>query len=71
MLDPYSLFFSLVIGSIGFGLFVYGKKQTRFPHLFAGIALMVYPYFIDSVRWQAAVGGLILFVLWYVVRIGW
>jgi len=38
-----------VIGSVGFGFFMYGKKQRRMPHLAVGVVLMVYPYFVSGV----------------------
>lgn len=44
-----ALLASVLIGSVGLGLFVYGKRQRRGPHLGAGILLMVYPYFVPSV----------------------
>ena len=40
---------SLFIGSIGLGLFMYGKRQRRVPHLAVGILLMVYTYFVPNV----------------------
>jgi hypothetical protein len=70
-LDPTWLFVSLIPGGIGFVLFVYGKKQQRWPHLVAGLLFMVYPYFTTSVVSLCAVGGGIGFVLWYAVRFGW
>lgn len=42
-LDAASLFSGLVISSIGFGLFVFGRKQRRAPQLLAGVSLMVLP----------------------------
>jgi hypothetical protein len=65
------LFVSLLIGSVGFVLFVYGKKQSRLPHLLTGLALMLYPYFVASVFWMVAVACLILAALWLAVRQGW
>jgi hypothetical protein len=44
-----SLLASLLVGSIGMGLFVYGKRQRRAPHLAIGIVLMVFPYLVPSV----------------------
>ncbi len=38
-----------MIGSVGFGFFMYGKKQRRMPHLAVGVVLMVYPYFVSGV----------------------
>jgi len=33
---------------MGFAYFVYGKRQQRLTALLAGVALMVYPYFIAN-----------------------
>jgi len=69
--DPTWLFVSLIPGGIGFVLLVYGKKQERWPHLAAGLLLMVYPYFTSGLISLIAVGVAIGFVLWYAVRLGW
>jgi hypothetical protein len=69
--EPTWLFLSLIPGGVGFVLFVYGKKQERWPHLAAGLAFMVYPYFATSVA-ALVVGGMALGVaLWLAVRAGW
>ena len=39
---------SIVFGSIGMGVFVYGKKQSSFKALVIGILLMLYPYFVQN-----------------------
>jgi multisubunit Na+/H+ antiporter MnhC subunit len=69
--DPTWLFVSLVAGSIGFVLFAYGKKQGRWPHLAAGLLLMVYPYFTPSLVALVATGIVIGVVFWYALRAGW
>ena len=51
---------AVLIGSIGLGLFVYGKRQRRVPHLVAGILLMVYPYLVPSILPMLLVGAGIL-----------
>ena len=70
-LDPVWLFLSLIPAGIGFVLFVYGKKQERWPHLIAGLALMGYPYFATTAVSLAVVGVLICVVLWAAVRMGY
>jgi hypothetical protein len=70
-LDPAWLFFSLIPGGIGFVLFVYGKKQGRWPQLAAGLLFMVYPYFATSLVSLMAIGAAIGFILWYAIRLGW
>jgi hypothetical protein len=70
-LDPAVLFLALVISSIGLGLFVYGKRQARFPQLAIGLALLVFPYFTSAPRVLVGVTSLLLLTLWWVLRLGW
>jgi hypothetical protein len=70
-LDPGWLFLSLVVGGVGFVLFVYGKKQERWPQLVTGLALMVYPYFVTSIGGLVGVGVALCIGLWLAVRNGW
>ena len=69
--DPTRLFVSLIPGGIGFVLFMYGKKQDRWPQLAAGLILMVYPYFATSLVSLVAIGLVIGGALWYALRLGW
>jgi len=70
-LDPTWLFLSLIPGSVGFVLLVYGKKQQRWPQLVAGLTFMVYPYFATSVTELIVCGALIGVGLWSMLRLGW
>jgi len=69
--DPTWLFLSLFPSGIGFVLFVYGKKQQRWPHLVAGIVFSVYPYFTSSIAMLLGVGAGLGAALWLAVRAGW
>ena len=69
-LSPAYLMASMVVSTVGFGLFLYGKKQTRFPQLVTGIALMVYPLFVASVAWMLAIAGALIGALWLATRYG-
>jgi hypothetical protein len=71
MFDPTWLFLSLIPGGVGFVLFVYGRKQERWPQLTAGILLMVYPYFTSGYVTLLSVGAVICAGLWYAIRLGW
>jgi hypothetical protein len=44
-----ALLASVLLGSVGMGFFIYGKKQRRAPHLAVGVLMMVYPYFVSNV----------------------
>jgi hypothetical protein len=52
-MDTTSLLLSMLYGTIGLAMFVYGKKAERVVPLVAGLALMVVPYFIPSVLWMS------------------
>jgi hypothetical protein len=69
--DPTWLFISIIPSSVGMGLFIYGKKQSRMPQLLAGIALMVYPYFFDTVTGLLVAGGAITGAMYYAIHSGW
>jgi hypothetical protein len=56
-LDPTTLLLSIVFGSIGMGLFLYGKKQEKYVHLLAGAALMGLPYVIANAVALLVVGA--------------
>jgi len=47
-MDTWSLVLGLIFSCIGLGYFIYGKKQENAVARYSGIALMVYPYFIDN-----------------------
>lgn len=70
-LDATWLVLSLIPGGIGFVLFVYGKKQQRWPHLVAGLAMMGYPYFTPTALSMTLGGAAICAALWLVVRMGY
>lgn len=56
------LFSGLITGVIGMAYFVYGKKQSQPVPLTCGIALMVYPYFIDSLLITIIIGTVLAVV---------
>jgi hypothetical protein len=62
------LLWGLLFGSIGFGFFLYGKKQKAVVPLLTGIALCVVPYFIANVNVLVMV-GVILIAIPFFVRI--
>ena len=48
MNDYANLFWGLIFGSIGFGYFIYGKKQGSVIPFVSGIGLMGLPYVVDN-----------------------
>ena len=71
MFDATVLLLSLVTGGVGFVLLVYGKKQGRWPQLVAGLAYMVYPYFVETALTMVVVGVVLAVGLWLAIREGW
>ena len=62
------LIWGMLFGAIGFGFFLYGKKQKTVVPLITGIALCVVPYFIANVYVLVGV-GVILVAIPYFVRV--
>lgn len=62
------LLWGLLFGSIGFGFFIYGKKQKAVVPLITGIILCVVPYFIANV-YALVIVGVILMAIPFIVRI--
>lgn len=48
MPTPASLFASIVFGTIGLAAFLYGKKKPAWSPLITGLALMIYPWFVEQ-----------------------
>lgn len=48
MFESSYLLTTLVFSSIGFGYFLYGKKQKQRIIYYSGIGLMVYPYAVTT-----------------------
>lgn len=69
-LDPSYLLLTLLVSSIGFVLFVYGKKQRRPLQLGGGLLLLVYPYFVHNPVWIAIIAAGIVAAVWAGVRLG-
>jgi len=43
-----TLMLSVIFGSIGTGLFMFGRRQDSIPHIAAGIALIACPYMVTN-----------------------
>jgi len=67
-LNESALLWGLLFGSIGLGLFVYGKRQRAVVPLVCGLALMVFPYFVSSTI-PLVVIGIVLTAIPYFIRL--
>jgi hypothetical protein len=68
--NPNALLASVLLGSVGLGFFMYGKKQRRAPHLAVGVLLMVYPYFVSNVALMLVIGAALVALLYLVSYLG-
>jgi len=59
-----SLFLSLLIGAVGAGLFIYGKKQGRLPQTIGGLLLSFYPYFVPNLWLMGGIAVAIVAAVW-------
>jgi hypothetical protein len=61
------LLWGLLFGSIGLGFFIYGRRQKAIVPLLAGVALMIFPYFISNTIALVTL-GVVLIAIPYFVR---
>ena len=62
---------SMFVSTVGGGLFMYGKKQSRLPQLICGIALIAESMLVASVMWMFVIAMVAVLGLVAVVRAGW
>jgi hypothetical protein len=51
-----ALFIGMVISTIGVGYLMYGRRQSKFVPVIAGVVLCIYPYFVDDWVWLVVIG---------------
>lgn len=71
MFDSNFLFASLVWGSIGFGYFVYGKKQKSLVPLAGGLLMMAVSYFVGSVLLMSLLCAGLMAVIYVLLKQGY
>ncbi|HKO46464.1 MAG TPA: hypothetical protein VJV79_01995 [Polyangiaceae bacterium] len=70
-LDGNSLLAGFAVSTVGFGFFMYGKKQGRPPQILLGLISLVYPYFVSSPGWIFGIFALLLAAMSLALRLGW
>ncbi|MCB2018083.1 MAG: hypothetical protein KDF54_11340 [Hydrogenophaga sp.] len=63
--DAASPMLAVFFGALGAGYAIYGRKQRAISPLLAGVALMVFPYFVDGVWLTLLVGAAIAAVPYF------
>ena len=68
MIDPTTLFLTILFSAIGLGYYRYGKRQERLTSLVSGVGLMLVPYWAGSTV-QLLLFGAALILLPLVIRV--
>ena len=66
--SPWAIISSIILGLIGMGMLMYGKKQQQMAPVLGGLALCVVPYFIASVLLMWLGGAACIAGVWYTSR---
>jgi hypothetical protein len=70
ILNAHYLVASLIWGSVGLGLFIYGKKQQSMLPLFGGLLIIGVSYFIDSALYMSLAAIALLAGVYWLKRQG-
>jgi membrane-bound ClpP family serine protease len=70
-LDASTLAAGFLVSGVGFVLFSYGRKMSRFPHIIVGLVLMVFPYFVPGVLLMFGIAALLCGLLYLATRAGY
>ena len=57
----------IILGGVGFVVFIYGKKQASLKPMIGGLVLMVLPYVLQQTM-QLVLASVLIFVAMYVFR---
>lgn len=57
-----------LVSTVGFSLFLYGKKQARLPQLVAGGLMMLLPFVLPGALWMSVAGAATVGGMWLAVR---
>jgi len=69
-LSPGGILASLLVSSVGYVLFTYGRKQSRFPQLVTGLLLLAETFFAPGASWMLGIAGGLLMGFWLALRAG-
>lgn len=66
-MDANSLAIGILAGIVGGAYLLYGRKTSKVAPMVSGVALMVYPYFVDN-TWLLLVIGALLCAAPFVIK---
>ena len=65
-----SLMVGLVVSTVGYAFFGWGRRQQRASAIVGGLALMAFPYFVPGVGWTIAIAIALLGLLALALKLG-
>jgi len=57
-----------VVSTVGFSIFLFGKKQRRMPQLAVGIAMMASPLIVTDPLWMSVTAVILLIGMHVAIR---
>jgi len=69
-MDGNTILAGFAVSTVGFGFFMYGKKQGRAPQIVCGLLSMIYPYFVGGPLLIFGIFAALLALLWVALRMG-
>jgi len=66
MESEFQLIWGVLFGAIGFGYFLYGRKQKAAMPFLCGIALCFFPYFVSNVYMMVLIGAVLLALPYFI-----
>jgi hypothetical protein len=70
MPEPAYLGVAMLVSSIGFVMFMYGRKQRRPVQLGAGLLLLLSTFFIRDALWLGVLGAVTCLAVWGALKAG-
>jgi hypothetical protein len=64
--DETMLLWAVLFSAIGLGYLTYGRRQKAVVPLMTGVALIIFPYFINNLYLMLAVGAALLAVPYFI-----
>ena len=71
MFNARFIFASLLWGSIGFGYFIYGKKQSSWVPMVGGIVMIAASYFAGTALVMSVISIAIIGAVWFLLKEGY
>jgi hypothetical protein len=71
MFNANFLFASLIWGSLGFGYFIFGKKQSSWPPMIGGILMIGVSYFVGSALLMSLLSLGIMAAVYFLLKGGY